>query len=99
MSKITAAAKNKPCIRCGLGQDNGNVCSRHYNGDYQHLFGKGRGIKCHDLMSADLCDKCDLDFSEGDYKNWPNRSDRDAAFLKYICLTNIRRLQEGTLKT
>lgn len=95
MSKLTKAAKNKPCMRCGT-QD-GTICSRHYNGTYQHWYGKGIGVKCNDLASADLCHECDKLFSEG-ISTFETRTERDAEFLHLCMMTNIRRMEDGVLK-
>ena len=51
------------CIRCG--SNDGTVCGRHYNGQRQHLYGKGRGIKGHPFLVADLCFDCEKEFQEG----------------------------------
>lgn len=94
--RIMADARSgKPCIRCGA-QD-GTVCGRHYNGQRQHSYGKGRGIKCHPFLVADLCNACDADFQEGaipksDYaaKDWYSEE-----FQHWCLMSLIRREQEG----
>ena len=57
------ARSDHSCIRCRI--NDGTICGRHYNGQRQHQYGKGRGIKCHPFLVADLCNDCDKDFQEG----------------------------------
>jgi hypothetical protein len=92
---LTQASKGQTCIRCHAP----DAYACHYNGTYQHQYGKGRGIKCHDLMTADFCHTCDQDFTEGNRNNFDSDNQRDAMFLHYIALTNIRRFNSGVLKT
>ena len=79
----------------------GTVRACHYNGVRQHDYGKGWGIKLHDLMTAEFCDTCDALFSEGSlgYKHWETKWDRSEEFLHFIALTNIRRFEGGTIGT
>ncbi len=94
MSKITQNADGKECIRCGKGA--GTVRACHYNGPRQHDYGKGRGIKAHDLMTAEFCDECDVVFTEGSmFDLWENNWDRSEDFLHWIAMTNIRRAKSG----
>lgn len=93
-SKITKAAKGQSCIRCGAP----DAYAAHYNGTYQHQYGKGRGIKAHDIATAEFCHRCDQQFSEGVMDNWETKDERDAEFLHWITMTNIRRFKEGALK-
>lgn len=96
MSKLTQASKGKDCIKCGTP----NAYACHYNGKRQHDFGKGRGIKCDDIMTADFCHKCDGEFIEGSMLPRWNGSkwDRSEEFLYWIGLTNIRRFKDGIIK-
>ena len=94
MSKLTQSSKGSICINCGAS----DAYSCHYNGQRQHQYGKGRGIKCHDLATAELCYNCDIDFSEGCNVNWKTKDERSEEFLHLIMLTNIRRFNEGILK-
>ena len=96
IKKLTQASKGMSCVRCQY--NNGTTCSRHYNGLRQHLYGKGRSIKAHDLCTADLCDECDSLFSEGQIKGFDNDVDRSEQFQHLILLTNIRRFNNGVLK-
>lgn len=94
MSKLTRSSHGKTCIRCG-GSD---AFSSHFNGTYQHQYGKGRGIKCHDMATAEFCYVCDQLFSEGTTAGFHSKDDRDAQFLHWIMMTNIRRFNSGVLK-
>ena len=92
------AAKDQPCVRCGV--TDGTVCARHYEGLRQHHFGKGKGIKGHDIFIADLCLKCDDDLSN----QKPNKNDSHAVvehsemFLFYVCKTIERRYRQGFIR-
>jgi len=89
------ARSGKPCIRCG--SNDGTVCGRHYNGQRQHKYGKGRGIKCHPLLVADLCSNCDRDFQEGTVgkRDWEARTEYSEEFQHWCLMSLIRREQEG----
>lgn len=95
MSKITKSAKDQSCIRCDI---DGTTRACHYNGPRQHSYGKGRGIKCDDLMTADFCHDCDQDFTEGTTHLWENEWERSEDFLHWIAMTNIRRIKQGVIK-
>ena len=94
MSKITEGARGQDCIRCG----NSGAYACHYSGPRQHDFGKGRGRKAHDLMSAEFCHKCDQEFTEGSTSpRWKDKWERSEEFMFHIGMTNIRRFEEGRL--
>jgi hypothetical protein len=90
MSKITEAAKGSVCIRC----NSPGAYACHYSGPRQHDFGKGRGIKCNDLMTAEFCHTCDQEFTEGSMiERWnSNKWERSEEFLFWVSMTNLRRL-------
>jgi len=92
VSKITESARGKTCIRC----DNHDAYACHYNGQRQHQYGKGRGIKCHDMASAEFCHQCDQIFSEGTTYG-QSKDERSEEFLHWIMMTNIRRFKSGVL--
>lgn len=97
-SRITKSAKGQPCIRCGV--DDGTIRCCHYNGFRAESYGKGRGIKCHDLASAELCSECDDMLSESNYHLYPGGSkniERSELFLHLIIRTNIRRMDRGVI--
>ena len=108
--KMLDAAKDVPCIRCGK---EGETRACHYNGVCQDVFGKGRGQKCDDLMTAEFCHLCDQRFTEGKLEPWYAEQKEELAdiharnnakwlrsqeFLYFISLTNIRRIERGILK-
>jgi len=94
VSKLTKSSNGSECIRCGAP----DAYSCHYNGPRQHDYGKGRGIKCNDLATAEFCYACDQDFSEGSKPEGLTRWERSEAFLHWIMLTNIRRIENGVIK-
>jgi len=95
MSKLTESSRDKTCIKCGAE----GAYSCHYNGPRQHDYGKGRGIKCHDIVTAEFCHSCDQEFTEGSTSHlWANKWERSEDFLHYVTLTNIRRYEDGVFK-
>ena len=92
-----------PCIRCGRSgrtpQGEQIVYGRHYNGQRQHQYGKGRGIKCHYVMIADFCDFCDAEFREGSVPkdDTQARDSYSEEFQHWCIMSHIRRLDEGVL--
>lgn len=93
--KLREACQGGHCVRCN--RQDGTVCGRHYNGQRQALYGKGRGIKCHDFALAQLCNACDSRFSEGSASRikpgeWDAYSEE---FLHLCLLTLIEREREG----
>lgn len=93
--KLLRDAQHRPCIRCGRP---GETRAAHYNGFRAHQYGKGRGIKCADNMTAEFCQTCDDLFSEANYHRWPGGSksvERSEEFLHFIMLTQIRRVTDG----
>lgn len=94
MSKLTQKANGKTCIRCGAS----DAYACHYNGQRQYAYGKGRGIKAHDMATAEFCHRCDQLFSEGQKAIWMSQDERSEEFLHWITMTNIRRFKSGVLK-
>lgn len=92
--KLTDASNGKDCIRCH--GDDAYAC--HYNGDLQHIFGKGRGIKCSDIATADFCHRCDQKYAEGQNTGFRDAIERNEKWLKWVTLTNIRRFNDEVLK-
>jgi len=87
-------ARHRGCIRCGR---DGETRPCHYNGFRSHSYGKGRGIKCTDIATAEFCQACDELFSEAKYQMWVGGSkstERSEEFLHWIMLTNIRRASD-----
>ena len=94
-NKLTQASKGNDCIKC---RATGETRACHYNGIRQHWLGKGRGIKANDLATAEFCQKCDQEFSEGVISGFESKEDRSEQFLFWIMMTNIRRFNNGVLK-
>jgi len=98
MTKLTQAAKDQPCIRCG---STGTTRFCHLNGFRAHSFGKGRGIKGHDLIGCDFCEGCDRLFSEEYYHVWEGGSkslERSEEFMFWCLKTILRRYEQGVMK-
>ena len=96
MSKLTKASQGSICIKC----DAPDAYSCHYNGKRSLSYGKGRGCKANDLVTAEFCHRCDQEFTEGSMlPRWNNNKwERSEEFLHWIAMTNIRRLKEGVIK-
>jgi len=104
--KLLAGSEGEKCVKCGSYE---GVVAAHYTGFRQHAYGKGRGIKCSDLMSAYLCRGCHKYFDEYMeivYKKIALGTEPDdyfivclsEEFLHCIALTNIRRVDKGLLR-
>jgi hypothetical protein len=98
--KLLAAARGQSCINCGV--NDGTVVAAHYSGMRQHSFGKGRGIKGHDLCVADLCMKCHSAFDNYEVSDLDNKYMRDIdqseQFLYLVIKTLIRRVNDEVIK-
>ena len=79
------AARDQSCVNCGVMD--GTVVAAHYQGMRSHLFGKGTGLKPHDICIADLCSKCHRLFDDYLISDCENRDK-----------TLIRRARQGVLK-
>lgn len=104
MGKLTESSRGKTCVRCGAQ----GAYSCHYSGPRQITYGKGKGVKCNDLMTAEFCHKCDQVFTEGsttesvckntgEIVHWKDNWDRSEEFQFWINITNIRRMADGVL--
>ena len=102
--KLMAAARDRSCINCG--RDDGTIVRAHYTGYRQHQYGKGRGIKGHDLLAADLCMECHASFDRldmGEDVTENNNTivktiDQSEKFLHCIALTLVRDFKAGLIK-
>ncbi len=80
--------KRKPpekCKKCGKPQD-GSIVFCHYQGQYSHMMGKGRGVKPDDFFSIPLCFEChDImdDRAKGDFAS---KMDKDLYFVVMILM-------------
>ncbi len=97
------ARSGHPCIRCGKpGKDiDGHqvVYGRHYNGQRQHQYGKGRGIKCHPVCVADFCNVCNSFFQEGlvDKDDFEGKDRYSEEFQHWCLMSLIRRAENGVI--
>ena len=93
---MLAGARDQSCVNCGVSD--GTIVSAHYTGLRGHLLGKGKGIKCHDLMIADLCYKCHHSFDVGyDGSTFEKKIDLSEQFLYLIAQTLLRRVDQGII--
>ena len=92
--KYTDAAAGQACVRCGVNNDTVVAC--HYAGLRQHSYGKGRGMKPDDIVTADLCYECHLYVDNPIERKSIERSEE---FLHCIAMTLRRRIADGVLKT
>jgi hypothetical protein len=98
--RITQAAKDRSCANCGI--NDGTIVRAHYSGMRQHQYGKGRGIKGHDCVAADLCLVChgkfdNYEMGEGDTKEL-RHIDQSEQFLHLCVMTLIKDIEEGIYK-
>jgi len=73
------------CVRC-YKPNEGDVVAAHYQGIRSHLFGKGRGIKPTDIVTAYLCAKCHQELDT--YSNDEESLIRSEEFMFYILITS-----------
>ena len=92
-SLLRRSAKGQACVFCGARD--GTVVACHYTGQRQHLYGKGKSIKGHDCLTADLCVRCHAYFDQP--TNDKTKDERSEEFLHCIALTLVRRMQRGVL--
>ena len=77
---LAAVGALKQCVRCGAPGEQ----VAHYSGTYSSVFGKGRGVKASDAMTAKLCRQCHEHFDG--YKAG-NDDERSIEFLLCILRT------------
>ena len=105
--KILSAAEGQACVHCGVRDD--TIVAAHYQGLRSQIFGKGKGIKPHDLCVADLCAKCHYEFDnsianplQGNLSNagdpYLRKIDLSEQFLFNILMTLIRRIDQAVIK-
>ena len=90
--KILDSARDAPhCFGCGK-DNHGQVVAAHAN---WLEYGKGRGIKAHDIFVAHLCNECHYLIDEGNLLTKQEKKDLwDRAFKK----TLLWMVQTGILK-
>ena len=98
--KLTNAARDRSCASCGACD--GTIVRAHYSGMRQHSYGKGRGIKGHDCIAADLCQKCHTGFDNYEMGKGDTKLQRDIdqseQFLHCCALTLILDIEQGVIK-
>ena len=95
--KYTDGAKGQSCVRCGA--EDGTVISAHYQGFRSQPWGKGKGVKPHDLFVADLCAECH-DLFDNDKVSfvkdpWQRKIDHSESFMYFVLMTQLRRHEQG----
>ena len=97
--KILKASNGRSCINCG--REDGTIVRAHYSGYRSQSYGKGKGIKCHDHISADLCDTCHDTFDRYKGKkglmSFQEKVDLSEQFLHLCVLSLARDFQEGVI--
>ena len=97
--KLLAAARGASCVNCG--RRDGTIVAAHYQGLRSPQSGKGKGRKPHDLLVADLCDKCHTAFDRyeiGQGTGLLKKIDASEQFQHLILKTLIRRINEGIIE-
>ena len=98
--KLLDAARDKSCVYCGA--TNGTTVACHIQGLRAQEFGKGKGIKPHDLLTADLCAKCHQEFDSYQVSPYDDKYMRqiDTSEIWQNCIlkTILRRIEEGLIK-
>lgn len=99
--KLTSASRDRACSCCE--KRDGTVVRCHYSGMRQHTYGKGRGIKCHDLAAADLCIECHAKFDNYEMGQGDTKLQRDIdqseQFLHCVMVTLVQDWKEGIIGT
>lgn len=96
--KLRQASEGRSCVRCEWDYGRliySGVVRCHYTGLRQHAFGKGRGQKVDDYVSADLCPECHGYF---DVEIERKSAEKSEEFMFYCFLTLRRDFDEGILR-
>ena len=97
--KMLASARGQACICCGALD--GSVIAAHYTGMRQHALGKGTGIKCGDIFTAHLCQKCHDIYDSLEASTFDDRFmrkvDQSEQFFYLICKTWERLYLQGKI--
>jgi hypothetical protein len=89
---LTQSARDESCVACGV--HDGTIVWAHSN-EMEH--GKGKGIKCHDLLGNYLCCRCHAAYDQGPEP----RAMKRAWFREWYPKTMVRvaqKLARGELK-
>ena len=90
--RLRASANGEPCVACGSV---GTTVWCHGN---ESSFGKGMGIKAHDLLGLYLCGGCHRAYDSG---NTMDRETKREFFRNHYPATMVRvaeKLADGSLK-
>ena len=97
--KMLAAARGQSCVNCH--KNDGTIVAAHYQGLRGNTFGRGTGIKCHDLLVADLCSVCHTQADSYDWSDdrlkWKRKIETSERFMFCILQTLIRRVRQGVI--
>jgi hypothetical protein len=98
--KLLNAAEGQACVNCGIRD--GTIVPAHYEGIRAMTFGKGKSIKPHDLVTADLCMRCHALFDGKKASHFKDpylrKIDASEQFMFCVLQTLIRRVKQGVLK-
>lgn len=98
--KLLRGARGQSCTNCGA--KDGTVVAAHIQGLRAAQFGKGKGIKPHDLCIADLCRRCHDMFDRYTISPYEDRFvkkiDHSERFMACILKTLVRRCEQEILK-
>ena len=94
-----AAARDQACVHCGARD--GTVVAAHLTGLRASEFGKGRGVKPHDVCVADLCQRCHQQYDSYRASNlsgeYIRKIDQSEQMLTDILRIMIRRIEQGVI--
>lgn len=91
-----------PCAHCHI---EGQSQAAHYQGMRADAFGRGLGIKTHDLLTAPLCipsgNNCHIRFDNYEFSTlkdrWGRKIDSSELFEYWILKTLLQAQKEGVL--
>lgn len=93
------AAEGRSCVNCGAMDD--TIVPAHYTGLHQQEWGKGHGIKVHDILAADLCRACHLkldNYNSSTFSDlYMRKIDMSEQFLTCVIRTLLRRIEQGVV--
>lgn len=91
---ILNLSRGETCVRCeGF---NGTTVPAHYTGVRRESYGGGMGIKVHDFLVADLCDRCH-EYMDRICREKEGRWGHSEEMQHYVILTLIKRFEKGQI--
>lgn len=95
---ITEAANGAPCANCGT--EDGTIVWAHSN---MGIHGKGKSMKAHDCLGAELCVKCHAWLDQGAGFDPTNlycgtRPEKEEMFRRAMERTLLRRFRLGVYR-